>query len=165
MEAIAFFVEALTEALEHSWFGAYARSSTWLYPLASVLHVLGLAFLLGAIAAFDLRVLGAARRLPLDASAAFLLPIARVAFVVQLVTGFVMFAADAHHVYDNPYFVAKLVVILVALVNIVVFHLGARGDPSFWDLREPPSWAKVSAALSIVAWIAVASFGRMIAYV
>jgi hypothetical protein len=158
-------LHALMEALEASWLGTYARTSTWLYPLASVLHVLGLAFLLGAIAVFDLRVLGVARRLPLDASAGLLLPIAQGAFAVQVVTGFIMFAADADHVYDNPYFVTKMALIGVALVNILVFHGLARRDPAFYYDEEAPPSARISAAVSLVAWIGVASFGRMIAYI
>ncbi|MDW8443323.1 MAG: hypothetical protein RML45_02680 [Acetobacteraceae bacterium] len=45
-------------ALETSAFGRFAREDPLLYPLASVLHVLGVGLLVGAILAFDLRVLG-----------------------------------------------------------------------------------------------------------
>lgn len=156
---------ALMEALEASRLGTLARTSTWIYPLASVLHILGLAFLLGSIAVFDLRVLGVARRLPLAACAAYLLPIARTAFGIQLVTGFVMFSADADHVYDNPYFLAKVSVIALALLNIIAFHWLARANPYVYEFEIIPGWAKASAAFSLLAWIAVASFGRMIAYI
>lgn len=156
---------AWMQALEASWLGTQARTSTWLYPLASVLHILGLAFLVGSIATFDLRVLGAARRLPLDVCASYLLPIARGAFAVQVTTGFIMFAADADHVYDNPFFLAKIGVIALALVNIVTFHGLARDRPYVYELDPAPGWARASAAVSLLAWIAVASFGRMIAYI
>lgn len=156
---------ALMEALEASWLGTLARSSTWVYPLASVLHVLGLAFLLGTIAVFDLRVLGAAKRLPLGACLDFLPTIAGTAFALQLVTGFVMFAADADHVYDNPYFVTKLVLIVVALANVLFFRVMLRRDPATRGDLDAPPWAKVSALVSLCAWIGVATFGRMIAYI
>lgn len=159
---------AWMQALEASWLGTYARTSTWLYPLASVLHVLGLAFLLGSIAVFDLRLLGFARRLPLDACAGYLLPIAQAGFTVQVVTGFVMFSADAAHVYDNPYFLLKMGLIGLALVNILAFHGLARARPYVWELEKldlTPGWARASAAISLLAWIGVASFGRMIAYI
>ena len=158
----------LMEALEASWLGTQARTSTWLYPLVSVLHVLGVAFLVGSIALFDLRVLGAARRLPLQACAAYILPIAQAAFGIQLVTGLVMFAADADHVYANPYFLVKLGLIALALVNILVFHGLVRAQPYVYDLDAVdalPAWTRASAAVSLVAWIGVATFGRMIAYI
>jgi hypothetical protein len=156
---------ALMEALEASRLGTLARTSTWVYPLASVLHVLGLAFLLGTIAVLDLRVLGAAKRLPLDACLDFLPTIAGCAVAVQVVTGLVMFAADADHVYDNPYFLAKLALIAVALANVALFRVMLRRDPATRHDLDAPPWAKASAAVSLAAWIGVASFGRMIAYI
>jgi hypothetical protein len=155
---------AWMQALEASRLGTLARESTWLYPLASVLHILGLAFLLGTIAAFDLRVLGYLRRLPLEAMES-LLPIARLAFVVQLATGLVMFAADADHVYDNPFFVLKLALILLALANIALFHALWRARPHAFDGRLAPRWARIGAVVSLLAWIGIASAGRMIAYI
>lgn len=158
-------VAAALHALEQSWFGAAARRSSWIYPLASVLHIFGLALLLGAIGLFDLRVLGAARRLPLQPTMAFLLPLARAGFAIQLVTGFVMFATDASHIQDNPFFRIKLALIAIALLNIALFHgrLGRDRDAMDWD--APPAWAKAGAAISLAAWFAVAACGRMIAYV
>jgi len=156
---------ALMQALEASALGELVRTSHWVYPLASVLHILGLAFLLGSIAVFDLRVLGFGRGLSLEASAALLLPIARVAFVVQLATGFLMFAADADHVYDNPYFLLKLALILAALLNILLFHRRLRRDRFFGQGTDAPGWARTGAAISLLAWIGVAVAGRMIAYV
>jgi hypothetical protein len=159
---------ALMEALESSRLAAQVRTSTWIYPLASVLHIFGVTFLVGSIVLFDLRVLGAARHLPLEVCAAYLLPIARVAFAVQLVTGFLMFSADAGHIYDNPYFLAKVALIGLALVNIAVFHGLERSQPYVYQLDRVdalPGWVKASAAVSLIAWIGVASFGRMIAYI
>ena len=46
-------------------------------------------------AAFDLRLLGAARRLPLDGVAAFLLPWARTGFALMAASGLLLFAANA----------------------------------------------------------------------
>ncbi|WP_114377164.1 hypothetical protein [Elioraea thermophila] len=48
-------------ALEASALGRFAREDLLLYPAASVLHVLGVGLLVGAILAFDLRVLGFGR--------------------------------------------------------------------------------------------------------
>lgn len=156
---------ALMQALEASALGELVRTSRWLYPLASVLHVLGLAFLLGSIAVFDLRVLGFGRGLSLEGCAALLLPIARGAFLLQLASGFLMFAADADHVYDNPYFLLKLALILVALLNILLFHRRLRRDRFFGQGADAPGWARTGAAVSLLTWVGVAVAGRMIAYV
>ena len=156
---------ALMRGLEGSWFGAEVRRSTWLYPLASVLHIVGVALLLGSIALFDLRALGLARALPLRAVMAAVLPVARVGFAVQATTGFVMFASDASHLYDNPFFVAKMALIVAALANVALFHARLRADPLVAAEGEAPPWARLGAALSLAGWTAVAVCGRMIAYV
>ena len=50
-------IGAAMQAMQDSELGRIARSSSWLYPLANLIHVLGAALLVGAIAAFDVRVL------------------------------------------------------------------------------------------------------------
>lgn len=156
---------ALMQALEASSLGTLVRTSSWLYPLASVLHILGLSLLLAPIAVFDLRVLGFGKSLPLASCLSVLVPIAAGAFALQLATGFLMFAADASHTYDNPYFLLKLALIGAALLNILAFHFLLRGAPGFARASEAPSWAKRGAAISLLAWMGVAGAGRMIAYV
>jgi hypothetical protein len=144
--------------LEASALGALARSEGWTYAAANTLHILGLAALFGAILAFDLRVLGrGARVLPLGAAEAALLPIARAGFALVAVSGLVLLAADATHVAVNPAFQAKLALILLALLNVALFHrLLAHHD------RGPA--LRASAAASLLLWTAVIASGRMIAY-
>ncbi len=52
----------LLAALEASGLGHAARHSAWLFTAANLLHVLGSALLVGAIAVFDLKVLAAGGR-------------------------------------------------------------------------------------------------------
>jgi hypothetical protein len=151
-------------ALEASALGAFARESVWLYPAASVGHILGLALLLGAIVAFDLRVLGAARAVPLRAAAGLLLPLARLGLAIQVATGVVMLAADATHLAVNPAFRAKAALLALALINVVAFHaLAGRGLAALEP--APGGVLRLSAAASLGLWAGVASLGRFIAYV
>lgn len=146
-------------AIEASAPAVLMRGSLWLYPLAGVLHVVGIGLLLGSIVAFDLRVLGAGRGVPLPEAARWLLPIARTGFAVAVVTGLSMFAADATHLAGNPAFLAKLGLIGLAGVNVLLFH------SVFWSGGVGASGlARRSAAVSAVLWLCVASAGRLIAY-
>ncbi|WP_135468222.1 DUF6644 family protein [Crenalkalicoccus roseus] len=143
--------------LEASALGVLARSEGWTYAAANTLHVLGLAALFGAILAFDLRVLGAARAVPLPAAAGLLLPLARLGFALALLSGLVLLAADATHVAVNPAFRAKLAFLALALLNVLAFHaMERRGAP------EPAR--RLSAAASLLLWVAVIASGRLIAY-
>ena len=73
-------------ALESSGLGETLRQSVWLYPLVEIAHILGFALLVGAILAFDLRLLGVrSARLPAEALSRLLLPVA--------VTGFARMAS------------------------------------------------------------------------
>lgn len=146
--------------LEASALGAVARDSLWLYPIASIAHVLGIALLVGSIVAFDLRTLGAARAVPFAAAARLVLPIARTGFAVIVVSGVVMLAADATHVVTNPAFQVKALLLALALANVLAFHRIA------WPAEgaEPGALARRLAACSALLWLGVASSGRAIAY-
>lgn len=146
--------------LEASALGHAARESLWLYPVASVAHVLAIAVLVGGILVFDLRVLGRAPGLPLAEAGRLILPLARAAFAVAAVSGLVMLAADATHIAANPAFLVKAVLILLAGANVALFHVIAQPD-----LDAPVGGlTRAAAASSAVLWLLVAASGRAIAY-
>lgn len=111
-------------SLQESALGHAMRVSSFLYPTAEVLHILGFVLLVGSIVSLDLRLLGAGRAIPIQPMAQLLLPLSRVGFVVAISMGFLLFSADAAHVVRNPAFLAKLLLIAAALANIAIAHLG-----------------------------------------
>jgi hypothetical protein len=146
--------------LEASALGVVARESLWLYPVVSVLHVLGIALLVGGIVVFDLRVLGLARALPLASLGGLVLPLARAGFAVAALSGVVMLAADASHLVANPAFLVKGALLLLAGANVALFHAIALRD-----LAGPVGGlARASAACSALLWLGIAATGRGIAY-
>jgi hypothetical protein len=152
-------------ALEHSALGETLRQAMWLYPIANVLHVLAVVAMVGSILAFDLRLMGAVKSLPVAGLARLLLPISVVGFLMAVVTGALLFTADATAVWNNPVFVYKLALIALGLVNITVFHFGVWRSAEHWAAGAPaPMPAVAGAAVSIVSWVATASLGRLIAY-
>lgn len=163
MEAAA---PAFLIAIEQSSLGAAIRQSIWLYPAANIGHILGLAALAGAVAVLDLRLIGAfgATR-PLDV----LLPARRAsvaALLVMLLTGSILFVAEASHVALNPVFQLKAVLIVLALANAAVLGGIAIREAEQLPARAPFSGrVRLAAALSIVLWLSVAAAGRLIAYV
>ena len=146
-------------AYEMSALGVAARSTVWLYPIANLIHVLGAAMLFGAIAAFDIAVLRHSRAIALIGRAT--LPIAAVGLAMQLVTGLVLFSAEATTMATNPAFLAKLAAIAIAGVNLVAFHWRFGGALAASLL--PPA-ARAHAAGSLGAWAVALLAGRGIAY-
>ena len=151
--------------LEYSALGAYARHSRWLYPLCGVVHLIGLGLLVGSILAFDLRLVGLARRLDLAAAARQLLPTALAGFGLSVITGAIMFTADASHLARNPVFLAKLGVIALAGLNAALFHQRAAAAVIAGRAGAPTQrHARIAGAVSIGLWLGVVSLGRLIAY-
>ena len=142
------------------------RDSEWLYPAVETIHILGFIILVGAVAMFDLRVLGISRRIPVRLLAAHLLPWSVASLVLVVPAGLLMFLADAAALIDNPAFVLKMTLLLLAVANALSFHLGPFRSVAAWDSNIPaPAAARAHALLSLVLWIMIVACGRGIAYV
>lgn len=153
-------------ALEHSPLAELMRHSLWTYPIVEVVHIVGFAILVGAVALFDLRLLGFSRTVSIRALERHLLPWAWVAFLLIVPSGVAMLSAHATDFIANPAFRVKLVLIACAGVNALVFHGGVYRSVSSWDQHLPtPGAAKASAAFSLALWLGVITCGRLIAYV
>jgi hypothetical protein len=148
-------------ALEASFLGQAARSSSWLFPLSNLSHVLGAALLVGAIAVFDILLL----RRQYDTAAAvasYALSIAVTGAVLLTLSAPVLLAAEASAYGRNPVFLIKMTLISIALFNIAAYYAGAwrqRVDIGF------PRHARAHAILSLSVWTLVLLAGRLIAYV
>ncbi|HEX6979887.1 MAG TPA: hypothetical protein VF342_11370 [Alphaproteobacteria bacterium] len=139
------------------------RESTWLYPAANLLHLLGLALLVGSMVLLDLRLVGIGRTVPLAAFSRFLTPAAIAGLLLMLGSGFALFAADAGPLIGNEILQIKFVFIAIGIANALAFRwLWARKLAS-WDQHVPVP-GRIQAVLSLVVWLGAASAGRLIAY-
>lgn len=156
-------LSALGEAIQNSAFGLWASQSSLAYPLANVVHLLGLVMLVGGIGILDLRLAGLFRRIPVAPLSAALTPIALIGLALMALTGPVMFAADAAALVDSATFRWKLALIAVALSNALAFRWLWRRHWDNWDATAPTA-ARVMALASMSLWLAAGTLGRMIAY-
>jgi hypothetical protein len=152
----------LLTSLENSAFSDWVRSSPsiWAYPTILTLHTLGLAMLVGANWALDLRLLGVARAVPLEALRGSF-RVMWIGFWVNAVSGVVLFAADATTKGTTTVFMTKLalVAIGVGLIAMTRRTVYGRGTPSVGPA------ARLLAAGSLLVWIAAIAAGRIMAYV
>jgi hypothetical protein len=154
-------MEALLAALEQSPFAASMRMSVFLYPVANVVHVLGALIFFAAVAAMDVRLLTAPS---IDAARAFIgrvRPVAIAGFLVQLVTGVMLLAPEATHLWHNPVFAWKIGAIVFGLLNVIAVDVLVRRG---WPAMKVPAAVAVGAVLSIGAWLGTATAGRLMAY-
>lgn len=146
-------------AYEMSALGAAARSSLWLYPVANLLHVLGAALLVGAIATFDLAVLR--RSKAVAAIGPIAVPLAASGLALQLGTGVILLSAEASTMVVNPAFQLKGLALAIGIANLAWFHW--RFDGAIAEGLVPDR-ARRHAAVSLVAWVTVLLAGRGTAY-
>jgi len=154
-------LSAFGEAVQSSSFGVWAGGG--IYPIANLVHLLGLIMLVGGIGFLDLRLAGLFRRIPAPPLSAALTPIALLGLALMIPSGATMFAADAAALVHSTTFGWKLLLILLALSNALAFRLLWNQRIERWDI-DPPVFGRLMAAASVLLWLSVATLGRMIAY-
>ena len=155
------WLSAFGEAVQSSAFGAWAGGE--IYPIANLVHLLGLVMLVGGIGILDLRLAGLFRRIPAAPLSSALTPIALAGLMLMIPSGATMFASDAATLVHSPALRWKLLLIALALANALAFRFLWQGKIEQWD-SEPPPWGGLMAIGSILLWLSVAALGRMIAY-
>jgi hypothetical protein len=146
-------------SIEASALASWTRESTsiWAYPTILTLHTVGLAVVAGVSAVVDVRLLGMARRIPLES----LRPLFTVmwwAFALNFITGVVLFMADATTKSTQTVFWIKIGLIVLALmVTRQIWRALVANDPAGGRVR-------VLAILSLVLWTGAIVSGRLLAY-
>jgi hypothetical protein len=156
-------------AAEHTSLAAAMRGEIggeWLFPIVETLHVISLAMVFGSIAMVDLRLVGAtSRNSAMSRLSGEVLPYTWGAFICAIVTGTLLFISKAHVYFYNLQFQLKFLCMLLAGMNMAVFHFGTYRRVLEWDDRHPPPRAaRLAGALSIALWIGVIFFGRWIGF-
>jgi hypothetical protein len=159
-------VADLLHWLETTSLADQIRESLLLFPMLESFHVIGLALVFGTILVIDLRLLGvASSERPFERVAADILTWTWLAFALTAVTGALMFSTNATVYYNNLYFRLKMLLLVLAAVNMAAFEVTARKTVKQWDSAPsaPPAGRKVAIA-SIVIWLGVIFAGRMIGF-
>jgi hypothetical protein len=137
--------------LEGSEVAQFLKASRWVYPLVNAGHILGIALLVGAVVPMDVAVL----RGRAAAAVGLLRPWSVAGFVLAAVCGALLFVTQATEYVRSPWFLAKMGVLVLAMLNAAVHF---RLD------RFPPRQRRQAAIGSLVLWPAALVLGRMIAY-
>ena len=161
MSFLAFF-EQLAES---SWSVALHESEI-AYSLIESFHVWSLCLFFGMTVMFDLRLLGwTMRKVPVSEVIRRLQPWTIAGFVLMVITGTLLVYAIPLRSYQNIFFRTKMLLLLLAGVNILLFHSRVFPSVAKWDADAiPPKAARIAGALSLVLWIGIVVSGRMIAY-
>jgi len=150
-------VDAALAALEASAVAEAIRRSLWAYPALETVHITSFGILIGSLLVFELRLFGLERSIHPVQLARLALGTSVAGFAGAALSGLLLFASAAVELAAHPAFRVKLVLILIAGVNAIVFH--ARGG-----VRRQDAAARLQAAASLLLWLGVLTAGRLIAY-
>ena len=136
--------------------------SLWAFPFVLILHTVGLAFLVGANVALDVRVLGLARGVPLGTLERYNV-VMWTGFWVNAFSGVLLLIAYPTKALTNPLFYVKLVLIAIGLgiAGKLTTRLRALPVP---EAPVLPPRVKALAIVSLVCWGAGITAGRLLAY-
>jgi hypothetical protein len=138
----------------------------WLWPLCETLHFMGMAVLVGVIGLLDLRLIGLVKGLPIGPMAD-LMPWGIAGFILNLCTGFVFFAGDPLQYSENPAFRLKMIFIVLAGLNVLIFYAAGlrRTVNDVGAGEQAPLAARLLGATSLFLWVGVMYWGRMLPFV
>ena len=142
-----------------------AIAERW-FPLIESFHVITMAIVTGTIFIVDTRLVGfTSTKLPFTYLSDRLLPWTWAAFVCSAITGTLMFIGNATMYYVNVPFRVKMVLLVLAALNMVFFQRVTFRGVAAWDMGRPPATARAAGFLSIALWCGVIGFGRWIGFV
>ncbi len=142
-------------ALEGLWLAQAMKHSAWLYPTVETMHIWGISMLFGSVVIMDLRVLGLGNKLNVSDLSRLGIAVAVIGFSLAVLTGSLMFIAQASELISSRLFILKMCMIFLLLANAVILRVRTIDN----------GMSKMQALLSLAGWASVIGMGRWLAYV
>jgi hypothetical protein len=159
-------LEAFFHWLHETSLAATMRASPVLFPWIESVHVLSIALVVGSIAAVDLRLLGlASRSRPVTRLIGDILPLTWIAFAIAVLTGVTLFSSNAVDYANNGPMRLKMLLLVIAGFNMLVFHFVTYRSVGEWDeAPRTPFPVRLAGATSLLLWTGIVVFGRWIGF-
>jgi hypothetical protein len=153
----------LMDWLEATSLAVFIHRTAWAFTTVELVHVFAISLVVGTIAMVDLRLLGlASTKRPFTELAGQVLPFTWVAFVLAVMAGSLLFISQATAYFASTTFRIKMLVIVLAGINMLVFELITVRGVQDWDRKPVPALpARLAGGISLTCWILVVIFGRL----
>ena len=136
-----------------------------LFTALDVIHVLGVLLLAGSIAVVDLRLLGFAfPEVGLTTLQKQVLPITFIGALLTIPSGIGLFLPQAGRIWENPLLQAKLLLLILAALNIGYWHYNFSRHAQWNSAPVLPWQARFAGASSLLLWTGTLVAGRLIAF-
>jgi hypothetical protein len=155
-------ITALMEWLEASSWAVFIHQKAWVFTTIEVVHVFAISLVICTIAIMDLRLLGrASTRRPVTELARAVLPVTWASFVLAVAAGLLLFISQATAYFASTTFRIKMILIVLAGINMLIFELVTFRGVQEWDRKPlPPRQARLAGGISLACWVLVLVFGR-----
>src|ERR1700733_4913637 len=148
------------EGLQHPYLGETIRHSAPLIALLEIVHLIGLALLLGTILMVDLSLLGLGiGHQPGRRIAGELKNWTKAGLAIMLISGPLILSSEAVRCYKTPAFWVKMALLAVA----ITFHFTIHRKVTLAEPSASHSSGALVASVSLALWIGVALAGKGIA--
>jgi hypothetical protein len=156
----------LVQWLDNTPLSLAMRSNDYFFAIDETLHVLGVSMSVGLIMWVDLRLLGwLMPDKPVSAILEMLEPWAIVGFGLMFVSGVLLLLSEPMKCYTTIAFRIKVVMLILAGLNVWYFHSRVYRHVAEWDdARVPPWTAKFVGLASLSLWFGIIIAGRWTAY-
>src|SRR5258705_1597895 len=156
-------LQAFFGRLADSDWSVALHESQYAYSIIESIHVWTLAVFFGSVLMVDLRLLGLTmRKVPVSEVASRLLPWTVAGFVVMVITGSLLFSAIPLRSYQNIFFRTKMILLVLAGLNVWLFHSGIYKRVTEWDFYAiPPKAVRIAGGILLVVWACIGGSRRL----
>jgi hypothetical protein len=160
-------LDAFCDRLSASPLSQAIQTTEWVIPAVQTVHILAVAAVISSILLVNLRFVGVkGRNQPVATIVARYVPVVWYGLPVLLATGATLIIAEPSRSLQNPVFILKMTLVLLAAGMTLACQIPLRRDATFWDCSlSRRRLAGLIACLSMPLWIAIVFAGRWIAYV
>ena len=134
--------------------------SVWSNPMVLTLHTMGLSVLVGACGLLDLRLLGVSRSIPLPAFN-WVFRVVAIGLTVNLITGVLLFIKNPLTWASSLPFLIKMLLVVASVLTVVPIRRFVLSDAANGEIT---GGMRGLALVSIIAWSAAVTAGRLLAY-
>lgn len=150
--------------LEGTQVAMWVGLSLWAYPMLLSVHIIGLATVVGIFSIRDMRLLGLFRQL----NPAAFLPLSKLAwvgFILNAISGVLLFTSQAVTFASNIPFLVKISCIIAGMLLAGVIQSRLRGElAEAGSLTVISRTTRIIAGVSLTLWTLAIITGRLIAY-
>ena len=160
-------ISNILNSINNSPFANAVRDTFWVFPSIETVHVVAMVIVLGSITRLDMRLMGLIwRDRPVSEVSEEMLPWTWTSFAIAAVFGLMLWASKPVTYFGIAFFDMKMVLILLAGLNMLVFQFGIYKSVGAWDRDPiPPPAVRLAGAISMACWLCVVVCGRLIGFV